>query len=694
MTMRLRSCIYKKWFSILLLILIGGSLYLPNMSELGYYRDDWNNLFNADSRGTEMLIEHYASDRPADGYLLSAAYRAFGADPFPYRVVNLASRVLAAIFFSLSCAAIWRRPPFAAFAAGALFLVFPGYLRQVDGITYLPHQVAMAAMAGSIYLSIAALDAKRAVARVGFAVSAAALAVASMFLMEYYIGMEALRFCLLWAYDANRRERTFFAGFGRALLLFVPYILSAIFFFYWRSFIFEATRSGTDVMPILLTFRKAPKYVGAAWIQKSGMNLFKLLVGSWAVPPYHVLNGVELRLFFHALAQALIPLGVFCAAFLGLTRERKTGALPARSEAGAEPAANGKLRWQQQWILIGILSAAAEVFLLVVATREITFSSSLDRFTYPGAFSAVMTLIGFAALIEGRMVKFVLLTGVVLMSVLTQRVTQLRYAAQTEIENDFWWQLSWRAPDIQDGTMVLLHNAGFAPEEDYENFGPLHLIYRRRQGNILIASDLLNLESVRKVQMGTVDERMVRKIYLLQDYSKVLAVTKPTAKSCVQVIDGRNPIYSPFDSSRIAAVGFASEPDRILLDGAARYPDPALFGAEPAREWCYSYAQMSVAQQKQDWAGAARIADAAIAAGYHSEDPVEWIPVVQAFAYQGRLDEETRGYLAILKTVPYLRYESCAYFRRAGELLDLNETERAGNTFLMTELCEDDRASE
>ena len=141
-----------------------------------------------------MLIEHYASDRPADGYLLSAAYRAFGADPFPYRLVNLASRVLAAIFFSLSCAAIWRRPPFAAFAAEALFLVFPGYLRQVDGITYLPHQVAMAAMAGSIYLSIAALDAKRAVARVGFAVSAAALAVASMFLME--MSASALIFCL------------------------------------------------------------------------------------------------------------------------------------------------------------------------------------------------------------------------------------------------------------------------------------------------------------------------------------------------------------------------------------------------------------------------------------------------------------------------------------------------------------------
>ena len=135
MTVRLRNVFLSRWFSAILIALIGLSLYLPNLNELGYYRDDWNNIFNADSRGADMLVEHYASDRPADGYLLAAAYKVFGPDPTPYLAMNLGCRILSAIFFMLSCARIWRFPPFAAFAAGALFIVFPGYLRQVDGIS-------------------------------------------------------------------------------------------------------------------------------------------------------------------------------------------------------------------------------------------------------------------------------------------------------------------------------------------------------------------------------------------------------------------------------------------------------------------------------------------------------------------------------------------------------------------------------
>ena len=214
-------------------------------------------------------------------------------------------------------------------------------------------------------------------------------------------------------------------------------------------------------------------------------------------------------------------------------------------------------------------SAVVEVFLLIAATREITFASSLDRFTYHAAFSAVLVLIGFVALIEGRMVKFALLSVIVLSAVLTQRVNLHRYVSQTRAENDFWWQLFWRAPDIRNGTTVLLHNAAYSPEEDYENFAPIHLIYRRRTGSPLIHSDLLNSTSIRNTRMGTAEKRTVRKISFIRDFSQVLAVTKPTEKSCLQVIDGDNPIYSPYDYSRIDKIGFASDPSRIILDGAA-----------------------------------------------------------------------------------------------------------------------------
>ena len=124
------------------------------------------------------------------------------------------------------------------------------------------------------------------------------------------------------------------------------------------------------------------------------------------------------------------------------------------------------------------------------------------------------------------------------------------------------------------------------------------------------------------------------------------------------------------------------------MEGAAHVPDTRFFGPEPAREWCYSYALMGAAQQRHAWADVAAIADEAIDAGYHAEDPVEWLPVVQSFAYLGR-EDDARGYLAILKSDPYLRFQSCQYFRRAAELLTLTESEAAGNRWLSIELCED-----
>lgn len=683
---RIKSSTHRRWFAVLILIAIGLSLYIPQMGELGYYRDDWNNVFNADSRGPEKLIEHYASDRPADGYLLAAAYEAFGADSLPYRRINLASRIIAAVSFSLTIALIWRRPTFAVFAVGALFLVFPGYLRQVDGITYLPHQLAMVAMMVSIVLSVWALTMKRVVWRGLTVAAAAALSIMAMLLMEYYIGMEALRFGLILAYEANHGRRSFWRTLLHAFILYLPFLIGTFLFFYWRSFMFEAMRAGTDVMSIYSQFRKAPRYVGSIWIQKTLLNLFKLLMGSWVVPPYHLLNGMDVRLFFRALLQAAAPTVLFSGAFLLMTRERKAPSAVANVNlAAAKPA----MRWQVQWILIGLFSALIEILLLIIATREITFTSSLDRFTYHASFSAVMVLLGLAALIEGRMVKFALMSVLFLVSALSQRVTTMNYVGQSQRENDFWWQLSWRVPDIEDGTMVLLHNAGFSAEEDYENFVPLHLIYRRKQGNVMIISDLLNEGSIRGVRMGSSEERMVRQIYLLRDYAKVIAVTKPTAKSCLQLIDGTNPIYSPFDYSRIDEVGFASDLNLVQLDQQGHYPTPVFFGSEPTHEsWCYAYAKIAQAHQRGEFAEAAKLADAAIAAGYHAEDPVEWLPVVQAFAYTGRVEDETRGYVAILKTDAYLRHQSCNYFRRAGELLDLDATEDAGNRFLIEELCE------
>ncbi len=91
------------------LLAVTAIIYLPGMRDLGYYRDDWNNVFNAFTQGADMLIRHYASDRPVDGYLLSQAYTWFGPNPYPYLLVNLACRFFSGVFFFFTLRVIWPR---------------------------------------------------------------------------------------------------------------------------------------------------------------------------------------------------------------------------------------------------------------------------------------------------------------------------------------------------------------------------------------------------------------------------------------------------------------------------------------------------------------------------------------------------------------------------------------------------------
>ena len=209
----------------LILILITLTVYLPGINQLGYYRDDWNNVFNAFTQGADMLIRHYASDRPADGYLLSAAYSLFGPAPLPYLLINLVCRFLIGLLFYLTLRTVWKGQRFPAFVAAALFLIFPGFLRQVDGIAYLPHQIAMLCGMLSIFLTVQSLASRKKTLAAGLTLLSLLLAIAEMFLMEYYLGLEGLRLLLIAAYFYNRSASGLPKVIGRSVAVWHAAVL-------------------------------------------------------------------------------------------------------------------------------------------------------------------------------------------------------------------------------------------------------------------------------------------------------------------------------------------------------------------------------------------------------------------------------------------------------------------------------------
>ena len=666
----------------LILILITLTVYLPGINQLGYYRDDWNNVFNAYTQGADMLIRHYASDRPADGYLLSAAYSLFGPAPLPYLLINLVCRFLIGLLFYLTLRSVWKGQRFPAFVAAALFLIFPGFLRQVDGIAYLPHQIAMLCGMLSIFLTVQSLASRKKTLAAGLTLLSLLLAIAEMFLMEYYLGLEGLRLLLIAAYFYNRSASGLPKVIGRSLLRYLPWLFGTLLFFIWRSFLFDATRAGADLSALIRPFFEHPKFYGMDWLAKIVRNVFKLVVGSWTVPAYNVLNGIGFKLFWDGFLKALLPCAIFISGFILLMPERRQ--TPAQF-AAAQPAL--RKNWRIQWMVIGLLGALAALIPLIIASREITFSSSLDRFSYHASYSAILLLVGLFSSIEGKWIKTALFGTLALSAIMTQIINKESYITQTRQTNDFWWQLSWRAPDIAEETLVMINMAAFSAEEDYEYFAPLHLIYYPELDHITAGSDVLNGGAVQKAQMGTVEGRKVREIFLWKDYSKILAVTQPSEQSCLQVIDGNNPIYSPREWSKIAEIGAYSQTDFILTEAEPHLPDPQLLGSEPAHGWCYFYQKMALAQQRENWDEVVQIGDEAIASGTHGEDPLEWLPYVQALAYSGRLDD-AKPYGEILKTSAYLKFETCRYFRQATQVLRDPQPAVKALPWLEAEFCD------
>jgi hypothetical protein len=66
------------------------------------------------------------------------------------------------------------------------------------------------------------------------------------------------------------------------------------------------------------------------------------------------------------------------------------------------------------------------------------------------------------------------------------------------------------------------------------------------------------------------------------------------------------------------------------------------FGAEPSYEWCYYYQKAAYARQLGNWDEVARLGDEALSLGFSANDPIEWMPFLQAYAHfdnHARLDE-------------------------------------------------------
>lgn len=634
----------KKILSFLALTVISALIYLPLVAKLGYTHDDWYLMYAAKVKGISIFHSIFAEDRPLRAFVMMPAYAIFGENPLYYNLASYFFRLLGGIGFLWTLRLVWAKEKLATFFMALLFLIYPGFLSHPNGVDYLSHQVALALAPLSIGLSLQSLLVEGKWRRRGYFLLAILLGGIYLGLMEYYIGIEALRFLLisvlLWRPPSNSPRggeslvapsafvsaTSQFPSRGESLLLLkkawrmlwrsVPYLLASLPFLYWRIFLFESGRGATDTTQQLSGFLASPLGFLRLWSLHLGEDFLKTLFGAWTIPLSQ----------FYALPSFIIIILHIIFALLVLW--------------GLYALFSQKNRWQQEALFVGVLSLLISLVPVVMVNRQVSFPH-YSRYTLPGSFGAVMILVTLIFLVRTKYIKEALFTLLLLIAGMTHYANAAKFAAGTESMNNFWWQVSWRVPQFGERTTLMVNYPIVSTEEDYFIWGPANQIYYPEgtdNKKVIpgIYAYILSEDAIEKVVARERQEYSQRRgIETYPNARNILILSQPSVDSCVQVIDGLNPEYSSAERAEIVKIGEFSEVEHILTDAESHTPPEVVFGLEPAHAWCYIYQKATLARQRGDWALVAALDAEASRNAYEPHDPIEWMPFIQAAAMLG-----------------------------------------------------------
>ncbi len=615
---------------------------------MGYLNDDWYLMYDAQVRGADVFGQVFASDRPLRAFVMAPAFTLFGLNPLPYHLSAYAFRLIAGLAVLWLARQLWPKRPDFSLLSALLFLIYPGFLSQINAIDYLSHLVSLAAITLSIAFTLAALKTSASAQKWSFSALAVLLGWVSYGLMEYFIGFEGLRLAsaalYFWQDDANGPLRRKVVSLTRAIL---PFWLAPLGFLSWRLFLFSPERRATDTSSQLGALLSSPLITGGWWLVYLIQDSLNTIFLAWAVPPYTLAFTLRLR-------DSLLGLGL--AFGLGLFSWFIFAKLiPSLSQPDIS------LPSQPLWV--GLFSVLVGLIPILFANRHVEFAN-YSRYTIPGMVGAALVMAALIFALPRGHLRHIGLALLVGLGALTHHANAVNAVANQKVIQTFWWQVSWRIPQIQPGTLLTAMHPGFGIQEDYFIWGPANLIYAPQkqtgpQVKISLPAAILTDENTLKMLTGQGREETERRGNLsIREYDTLLVLTLPNLSACVRVIDGSAPELSTLDDNRIRLVASNSNLQNVLPDGSHQTPPAVIFGPEPIHDWCYYYQKAALARQQGDFAQVAALGDEALQLGYYPGDRVEWLPFLQAYASLER-QPNVRQIIRILREDAYLTQQTC-----------------------------------
>jgi hypothetical protein len=573
---------------------------------LGFYWDDWPSIWYLHLFGPTGFLKVFAVDRPALGWLFTLTSSLVGTSPLAWQLFGVLTRWMSCVALWWALRTIWPRNPREVTWVAFLYAIYPGFQQQYIAVTYSQDWLILTLFFTSFGLMILALRQPR---RFWLYMGVSWLIAAYvMFADEYYFGLELLRPVFLWLVATqqglalNRRVR-------RVLQTWLPYVLVMALFLVWRLFILVSPRGNVQLFDKISA---NPVSAIAHLLVTMLTDAFKSSFGAWA-EPFKFSSFLEAGQPAVLIYVAVVLVTALAAiAYLYWLRfpDAQKEALPEEKPIS--------MPWSLQAISIGCFALLMAGWPFWVTNLPIDLRFPWDRFTLSMMLGASLLFAGLLELVTRAQWQRALLLGLALALAAGLHFNVANeYRKAWNLQKNFFWQLTWRVPEIQPGTLLLTAQLPFTYYSDNSLSAPLNWVYAPGLDTDQMPYLLYALESRLGVNLPDLQADFpVRQSYRATEFngntSQALGIYF-TPPGCVHVLDPQvdRRLPAKLDSvNRVVPFSDISRIDLTAKPGAS--PPSSIFGSEPAHDWCYDFEKADRARQLGDWAQVAQSADHAL----------------------------------------------------------------------------------
>ncbi len=604
--------------NIIVLIVIAMICFLPLSNQTGYYLNDWHPL--AGKSNNTSLFSMWSHERLGVGLLYSITYPILQDNHFLWQLFTISLRLISAIGFYWLLQKIWKQNGYFNLSAAILFLIYPGFLQQPIALTFSNHYIGYNLVIFSILFSILTVQTQQRFHKILFISFAVVFELGYLFNYEYMLGYELIRFILIW-YVIKKQQKPTFSDLKFTVFKSLPYLITVAFFLFWRIFVFKSARPTTSMGLLFLKYVENPIEMGVRLVLETFRDLIETVWQSWSVPFFQTASNTETIPFLIS-----VLLGIFAVAvFVLLVRTHNM-------EDTATPVEESKNSYMDMF-WIGLITILAALLPVIISDREVKYMLQMDRYTLHTTFGVALFITAFVFKWINVSARKYLISFLILISVITHFNNSLAYVRWWDYQKSLYWQLSWRAPDIKDGTQALpLLPYGNRLQESVEAWTPINAIYRPEgSDHPEITAEVINGQNMLEIYFRDRAIETIRGIRYTNDFSLPLVISYPSGGSCAHIIDGERMELSYYDEDIIYRAAPFSQIQRIDVNASPHIPPASIFGKEPEHDWCYYYQTASLLRQQENWEAASQLGNFVLEQNISPVDQSEWLPFVETY---------------------------------------------------------------